>query len=552
MTDAALISPMPRLNAAWRSGRHSLLFTLLAAVAASVTLVSALLLLGIDHFVSQRFADLGAERLANAEGQVRAAVERDLDALRNLGELLSNDAELNNATYYHLYLDGEIEHPAAATRRMAEAFRLDAVRLWSADGRLLAAAPNAAPPVSPPADLEGSNARVVWVDGQPWLTAAAPLTRAGNTLALLWLGRPLASVLAATFPAGGGVDVRVTRPDAPARGHRVALAVSDGTPVWLDVQVDDSVERALAAVKRLLTWLLPGAGVLLATLLGWVLRHQLAPLGRLTQAVSAVGRGEFVPLDEARGEGEVARLVRAYNAMTVDLTRLRQLERQARQQERLSAIGRMAARVAHDINNPLSVIRGVTELQARQAERASDATALADQRLILHHIERCMRTVEQLLAYGRPVRLQTEPVDLAAACAGMVARWHGLHPDADPRYTGAEPVTAEVDVYQLERVLDNLLDNARQAAPGGAIQVTLEVRGAWTEIRVRDEGPGFSPEARAHLFEPFHTTKRGGSGLGLASCQTIVQAHGGEIAVADGGAGEVVVRLPRQTQRLGR
>lgn len=547
MTHETLAAPAITLPPAQPASpwRHSLLFSLLFASITSVALITALLFLGIDHFVSQRFADLGAERIAQTEEQVRATVARETEALRNLGGLLSQDAELNNATYYHLYLDGEIEHPIAVVRRMAAAFHLDAIRLWDTGGRLLAAAPGAAQPVAPPADLERAEARVVWVDGQPWLTAAVPLTRAGNTLALLWLGRPLAAVLATTFPAGGGVSVRVTRPDAPPRGHRISLAGDGGMPVWLDVQVDDSVEWALAAVKRLLAWLLPGAGLFLAVLLGLALRRQLAPLGRLTQAVAAVGRGEFAPIEAARGENEIARLVRAYNAMTGDLAKLRALERQVQQHERLSAIGRMAARVAHDINNPLSVIRGVAELQARQAERADDAAALADNRLILHHLERCTRTVENLLAYGRPVRLQAETVDLNVACADMARRWQGLYPDATLHYSAAaHPVTAKVDVYQLERVLDNLLDNARQAAPDGEILITLGATGVWAEIGVRDSGPGFSPEAREHLFEPFHTTKRGGSGLGLASCLTIVQAHGGEVTVAEGARGEIRVRLP--------
>lgn len=551
MTEGSLIAPRPsRTNKPvlqnLQRWRHSLLFTLLAASAASVALISALLFLGIDHFVSQRFSDLNAERLAQTEGQVRATVTRELDALRNLSELLSKDAELNNATYYHLYLEGEVEHPIAAVRRSAKAFHLDAVRLWDTSARLVAAAPGLAPPIAPPADLEKAFSRVIWIDGQPWLTAAAPLTRAGNTLALLWIGRPLSSVLATTFPPGSGIHVRLARPDTPPLGQRVQLTNQTDAPIWLDVQLDDSVERALAAVKDLLVWLLLGAGLLLALLIGLTLRRQLAPLGRLTQAVAAVGRGEFVPVEEARGDSEIARLVRAYNAMTTDLAKLRDLERQVQQQERLSAIGRMAARVAHDINNPLSVIRGVAELQARQSERTQDEHALADSRLILHHIERCMRTVEHLLAYGRPIRLQLERVDLNIACAAMTGRWSDQHPDGELEFTPAEqPLMANADVYQLERLLDNLLENARQAAPEGKIRVMLASEAPWLEIRVRDSGPGFASEAREHLFEPFHTTKRGGSGLGLASCLAIAQAHGGDINVNEGEGGEVVVRLPR-------
>lgn len=534
----------PRLRALG-NWRHSLLFTLLAASAASVALISALLFLGIDHFVTQRFSVLGAERLAQTEGQVRATVTRELDALRNLAELLSKDAELNNATYYHLYLEGEIEHPVAAVRRSATAFHLDAARLWDANGRLVAAAPDTTPSIAPPGELAQAASRVIRIDGQPWLSASAPLTRAGNTLALLWIGRPLSSVLAATFPPGGGVHVRLARPDTPPLGQRVQLTSQAAAPIWLDVQLDDSVERALTAVKQLLAWLLLGAGVLLAGLLGLTLRRQLAPLGRLTQAVAAVGRGEFAPVEDVRGDSEIARLVRAYNAMTADLAKLRELERQLQQQERLSAIGRMAARVAHDINNPLSVIRGVAELQARQSERAQDAASLADARLILHHTERCMRTVEHLLAYGKPIRLQLETLDLNAVGEDITHRWHDHHPEVAIDFIPAGGVLrAQVDVYQLERVLDNLLENARQAAPAGRIQVVLAASAKQVEIRVIDSGPGFTAEAREHLFEPFHTTKRGGSGLGLASCLAIVQAHGGTMAVGDGPTGVVIVRLP--------
>lgn len=551
MTEGGLIARQPIRTSppvlqTLRGWRHSLLFTLLAASAASVALISALLFLGIDHFVSQRFSDLSAARLAQTEGQVRATVTRELDALRNLAELLSKDAELNNATYYHLYLEGEIEHPVAAIKRSAAAFHLDAARLWDSSARLVAAAPGRAPPIAPPADLEQAFSRMTWIDGQPWLTAAAPLTRAGNTLALLWIGRPLSAVLANTFPPGSGISVRLARPDEPPLGQRVQLTSQTDAPIWLDVRLDDSVERALAAVKDLLVWLLLGAGLLLALLFGLTLRRQLAPLRRLTQAVAAVGRGEFVPVEEARGDSEIARLVRAYNAMTTDLAKLRDLERQVQQQERLSAIGRMAARVAHDINNPLSVIRGVAELQARQSERAQDEHALADNRLILHHIERCLRTVEHLLAYGRPIRLQLERVDLNTACTAMTDRWRDQHPDSRLEFTPAErPLMVNADVYQLERLLDNLLENARQAAPKGKTQVMLASEATWLEIRVRDNGPGFAPEAREHLFEPFHTTKRGGSGLGLASCLAIAQAHGGDIRVNEGDGGEVVVRLPR-------
>ncbi len=546
LPSATAISSPPR--AAWH---HSLLFALLAATAVSVLTTSALLYLGIDHVVSQQFAHLRNERLANTERLVRDGVRRELDALGNLGDLLGNDAELNNATYYHLYLDGEVEHPAAATRRIAEGFHLDAVRLWDTGGRLIAAAPvipasSILPPISPPVDPKQALARVVWVDGQPWLTAQQPLVRAGNIMAVLFIGRPLTRVLANIFPAGGEVSVRIARPDQPAQGLRIALGGVAGQPVWLDVTVEDSVGRALARVKRLLLWLMPTSVALLMLLLGLTLHRQLQPLAELTRAVAGVGRGELTPVAARRGEDEIARLVRAYNDMTADLARLRDVERRLGQQERLSAIGRMAARVAHDINNPLSVVRGVAELLEKQSAGTADAQTKADAGLILHHIQRCQRTVEQLLAYGRPVRLVAERQDLNRLCTEMSERWQKSHPDQDLIFSpAATPLPVEVDALQLERVMDNLLDNA--CAAGGPIRIVLTAgmgESAWAEIRVRDSGPGFSAEARTHLFEPFYTTKRGGSGLGLASCLAIVEAHGGEMELGEGPGGEVVVWLP--------
>lgn len=536
----------------WRP--PTLLTGLMLAAVGSVLFIGALLFVGIDHFVSQRFADFARERRAQAVEQVRDTIARERLALKNLSELLSHDAELNNATYYHLYLEGEAKHPLAAVWRMGEAFRLDAVRLWDPDGRLVANWPATPLPVVAPDDLTRGEGQLIWLGGEPWIVATAPLTRAGNTIALLWLGRPLGRVLAESFPPGGEVSVRLARSGDPpdAAQQRVRIQPAAGAPVWVSLKVDDSVGRALAAVKRLLAWLLPAAGLLLAALLGFALRRQLAPVAQLTAAAAAVGRGEFTPVPAVTGDNEIARLVRAFNTMTGDLARLRELERRMQQQERLSSVGRMAARIAHDINNPLSVIRGVAELNARQAERVGDQAALADHRLVLHHVERCMRTVDQLLAYGRPVRLQPEPADLGEVVDGIVARWRSQHPEVElvsAPVTG--PLPCEVDPYQFERVLENLLDNARQAGDG-LIRVSLAPAGHWAEMRLRDSGPGFSPEIRAHLFEPFHTTKRGGSGLGLASALAIVQAHGGEMEVADGATGEVIVRLPLQVQRAGR
>lgn len=523
--------------------RPSLLTSLVLITAASTVIMSAALFLLIDEFVSNRFENVRAERVTQAGRQVERAVAREVEMLRNLAELMGNDAELNNATYYHLYLDGEVAHPTNALQKQVRVFHLDAAKLWDATGRLVASAPRSTPMVPPPYGEDRTAVGLIWVDGRPWLSATHPLARSGSTIAYLWVGRPLANVLDAIFPQGGEVSVRLAQAGLPSNAHRIRLAHGE-QPIWLDLTVDDNVGRALTEVKRLLVWLLPVSGLTLALLLGWVLHRQLSPLAVLTRAVTAVGRGEFGQRLESHGTNEVAQLIDAFNTMTHDLIKLRELERRAQQHERLSAIGRMAAKVAHDINNPLTVIRGVAELMEKQAG-GNDAQAREDSRLIQHHIERCQRTVGQLLAYGRPLQLKRESLDINHTVGEICARWQGGHPNVAVVCSPAgEALRVSIDPYQFERVLDNLLTNACHAAPDQPIEVRLSRQDDLARISVIDLGPGFSAEARAHLFEPFYSSKRGGSGLGLASALVIVEAHGGSMMLGETGRSEVVVRLP--------
>jgi signal transduction histidine kinase len=281
---------------------------------------------------------------------------------------------------------------------------------------------------------------------------------------------------------------------------------------------------------------LVGGGLALGIFLLFYLRWQLKPLSVLADASGAIGRGDFAQRVDTQGPGEIAQLAEAFNAMAGNLERLRELERKLAHQEQLSAIGRVAARVAHDINNPLTVIANTAQLALKPPP--ADAQLAEDLRRIVHHGERCMRTLELLLDYGRPVRVQAAPLDLAELAREIGARWR-VAVDAP------DTLPVEADRLQLEQLLDNLLTNARDAAgPNGVVRIEVERADGQARLTVIDSGPGFSPEARARLFEPFHTTKAGGTGLGLASALAIARAHGGEIEIGDGSGGRVAVLLP--------
>lgn len=511
--------------------RHSLLARLLAALLAALALGVAALFFGLDHFVSGQFSRLREEQIARAADEVRRRVDAEGQRLAGLAGLLAKDADLNSSTFYHLFLAGERDHPQAAVERIARVFGFEAVSLWDDGGRRIAVSPGLTFVGEPPRFDIAPDSRLLREAGRAWLVAEAPLLREGNPIAMLRVALPLEQVLAAGLPALYPASLRVAEGAAAPGATRIELP-----PVALELALPDTVGEALAEAKVVLAAILVGGGLMLALSMVLYLRWQLRPLRALAAAASAVGRGDFSQRVEAPGATEISRLAHAFNAMADDLAQLRELERRLAHQEQLSAIGRVAARVAHDINNPLTVIANTAQLALKAPP--ADPRLAEDLRRIVHHGERCMRTLELLLDYGRPVRVQATPLDLAELARDIGQRWK-----AAVRADG--PVSIEADRLQLEQMLDNLLANARDACgPDGAVEIEVGTANGHARLTVGDSGPGFSAEARERLFEPFHTTKPGGTGLGLASALAIARAHGGDMEIGDGAGGRVIVRLP--------
>ncbi|OGQ90467.1 MAG: hypothetical protein A2289_25490 [Deltaproteobacteria bacterium RIFOXYA12_FULL_58_15] len=232
-----------------------------------------------------------------------------------------------------------------------------------------------------------------------------------------------------------------------------------------------------------------------------------------------------------------------------DRTELERLKDELRANEKLASLGELAAAIAHELRNPLAAISGSVELLGGVAADSEEHAKL--EAIVLREIERLNKLVNDFLAYARPsplVRVQTDIATLirdVCAVAGQdkAGAAHSIELNLPASLVG------RVDSSQLRQVLWNLLHNARQASPAYApICVSLEQcsneRAAL--IVVRDWGQGVDPEMRAHLFEPFVTTKRGGTGMGLAVVKNIVRAHGGEVnlASAQGGGTEARVKLP--------
>ncbi len=231
------------------------------------------------------------------------------------------------------------------------------------------------------------------------------------------------------------------------------------------------------------------------------------------------------------------------------------LEEQMRRSERLAAVSTMAAGLAHELNNPLAVIANRVECMEREVQKRCPHCFLEpDLAVLREHTARLSGITQDLLRFTREGDDTAAPLDvgvLAARVAHLLERtFVGRNVRLELLVAGDLPPVLGSD-RALETVCMNLLLNAAEAMPaGGAVRV--EVRRAVgegaVELAVSDTGPGIPPELRERIFEPFFTTKggKGGTGLGLAVCRSVVERHRGRIRVESpvGGGSRFVVILP--------
>jgi two-component system sensor histidine kinase PilS (NtrC family) len=219
-------------------------------------------------------------------------------------------------------------------------------------------------------------------------------------------------------------------------------------------------------------------------------------------------------------------------AVCDDLSRLREMEARMRQTDRLAAIGRMAANIAHEIRNPLASLTGAVE-----ALTTLDGTAEERERLgqiVARESARLNRIIRDFLAYARPAPPQfatVEAVDVLDDVL-LLLEHRTLPPGLKIVREFPPSLRGRLDPHQLRQAVWNLCLNAVEAMPdGGELRVGLEQRGTSLSITVADTGCGIAPDDLPHVFEPFYSTKSEGSGLGLALVHRIAREHGGDIEV---------------------
>jgi two-component system NtrC family sensor kinase len=292
------------------------------------------------------------------------------------------------------------------------------------------------------------------------------------------------------------------------------------------------------------------------------------PIGQLVTAAQALGQGAYYRPVQVTAADEIGYLAQAFEQMRTSLLRhlareaderqrleasnrkLREAQQQLIQSERMAAIGKVAARVAHEVNNPLAIIRTAVRIISNHS--ATEGPTLRSLQMIEQEISRIARIIQELLEFSRPTtpgqeRIQVsdvireiEPL-LEQDCRDkhITLSLH-LAPDLPPVLLSAD---------QLKQVVLNMVRNAEDAMPhGGQLLIRTALQESFVELTIADTGSGIATEHLPHIFDPFFTTKRWGRGvgLGLSVSYCIITAAKGRIDVAsDVGKGSTFrIRLP--------
>jgi signal transduction histidine kinase len=354
----------------------------------------------------------------------------------------------------------------------------------------------------------------------------------------------------ALSPAPPGSDGERAQAPATGRAHAVILRSRTERLRFLN-----PLHRQLAVIAVV--------AVLAATLLSYAIARTVTrPLGAITatmREMAATGdlTRRIPPSAEAMWDDEDARLLATtFNSMTDSIARF---QRDAAQRERLLSLGRLSTVVAHEIRNPLMIIR--TALRTLRAAAPTPDQVRAAAADIDEETARLNRIVSEVLDFARPIKFELAPANLNALCEDAARAATGPEPDvvAIRLDLDSRVDTVTTDAERLRLALVNVLTNARHAvaAREGARQVrdpirlrTRRLSETRVAIEVADQGTGIAAEDLTRVFDPYFTTRRTGTGLGLAISRNIVEGLGGTIAMTSrkGAGSEVRIELPTRSE----
>ncbi|WP_291271975.1 ATP-binding protein [Geothrix sp.] len=408
------------------------------------------------------------------------------------------------------------------------------VRVFNKEGRIMFSSANEE--IGTSLDIRGEACYACHAEGRPLerleIQARARTFRAPDGTRVLGLINPIPN------------EPTCSTADCHAHSAKQSLlGVLDVNVSLAEVDREIAHSRAVIAASAILAML---AG---SFILWWMNRRLVVePVAALVAGTRRVGEGDLSTTIPVSGRHELGELAGAFNAMT---QRLAETQGQLAQADKLASVGRLAAGVAHEINNPLTGVLSYASLLRKRME--GDASACEDLDVIVRETVRCRGIIRGLLDFARPTAPARKPMDLnevVRRAVSVVMTQLSLNQVDLSLDLAAELPLAHADANQIQQVAVNLLLNAGDAigTEGGTIRAsTRSGPDGSIELVIKDSGRGIAAEDLPRIFEPFYTTKGNhGTGLGLAVSWGIVEAHGGALEVqSEPGQGtQFTLRIP--------
>ncbi|MDD5722767.1 MAG: ATP-binding protein [Syntrophales bacterium] len=362
-------------------------------------------------------------------------------------------------------------------------------------------------------------------------------------------GVELASIAKETARPFSVIDVPVllSRPQEVSQAFQWSEDTGDSDLPIGRVQIVYStagIEQLLTKMRDRFLWLSSGLGLLAAIIFYVLSRSLVAPLKQLAQAAHDVGKGNRDLRVQPGSLPETRNLALAFNSMLDSLERssnaLEDAYQQMIQQKNLAELGKFSMMIAHEVKNPLSIIKSSLDILKEDMSITAENTMVG---YIEDEIRRLNRLIEDFLAFARPSQPIFRRVEINSLIGEIVTRFEiqkAKFPVQIKVVLLEEPSHIHADPDLIMRVFDNILKNAFEAnGDKGFVSVSVSRDGGMLYIGVEDQGGGVEGENMEKIFEPFFTTRSKGTGLGLAYAAQVLRTHGGTIAVEnrkDGGA----------------
>ncbi|BDU74479.1 sensor histidine kinase [Mesoterricola silvestris] len=303
----------------------------------------------------------------------------------------------------------------------------------------------------------------------------------------------------------------------------------------LDVNVSMAeADREMARARQVMLGFATLAIVCSSLIIWWLNRKLVVrPVEALMEGTLRVAQGDLTTAIKVEGHHELSHLAEAFNTMTSQISETRL---QLTQADKLASVGRLAAGIAHEINNPLTGVLTYASLMAKRLPEGDPNAEDVD--VIIRETKRCRAIIKELLDFARPAPPSRKATDLNEVCRhslAVVMNQLSLNHINLALDLAQDLPEAYADGNQIQQIAVNLLLNAADVVEPEMGQIRLVTRvydEAFVELQVTDNGSGIAPEDLPHLFEPFFSTKGNrGTGLGLAVTWGIVESHGGSIDV---------------------